>query len=87
MKIGNNILLWIWTTVIIGIASHFYLPFRIYASTTNQDDVTTIPFEMSLLYWAIGVIGGCILITLSYVGYRKYKGEKKRDKQYETKDE
>lgn len=33
-------------------------------------------------YWVIMLIGGIILIALSYVGWRKYKGEKsdhKRD--------
>ncbi|MFD0951459.1 sporulation protein YpjB [Virgibacillus natechei] len=29
-------------------------------------------------YWIAGVIAGCIVITLSYVSYRKYKGEKKK---------
>ncbi|MFC3038914.1 sporulation protein YpjB [Virgibacillus xinjiangensis] len=41
--------------------------------------------DLSILFWAVGIIGGCIALTLSYVSWRKYKGEKERNKQ-ENKD-
>ncbi|UJL48252.1 hypothetical protein KFZ58_09635 [Virgibacillus sp. NKC19-16] len=40
-----------------------------------DDKAEGIPF-----YWIAGIIGGCIVITLSYVSFRKYKGEKKKQK-------
>ncbi|MFD2045851.1 sporulation protein YpjB [Ornithinibacillus salinisoli] len=33
--------------------------------------------EMIPFYWGVFIVGGCIAITLSYVSWRKYKGEKK----------
>lgn len=36
--------------------------------------------DLSRLYWVIGLIGGLIILTLSYVSWRKYKAEKKRQK-------
>lgn len=38
-----------------------------------------IPF-----YWMIMLIGGIIIITLSYVSWRKYKGEKKNSQKRDT---
>lgn len=34
--------------------------------------------DMSLFYWLITIIGGIIAITLTYVSYRKYKGEQQK---------
>lgn len=37
--------------------------------------------------WVVAVVGGCIAVTLSYVGWRKYKGEEKsKHKQDKTVD-
>ncbi|WP_028783020.1 sporulation protein YpjB [Thalassobacillus devorans] len=33
--------------------------------------------RLDALLWTIIIVGGCILMTLSYVGYRKYQAEKK----------
>jgi len=50
-----------------------------YASNHNSEsDVELagiVPF-----YWLIMLIGGIILIALSYVGWRKYKGHKSKQK-------
>lgn len=49
-----------------------------YANTSQSNEsfaITMIPF-----YWLIMLIGGLILITLSYVSWRKYKGMKARQK-------
>lgn len=34
--------------------------------------------DMGPFYWTVGIVGGCIAITLSYVSWRKYKGEAKK---------
>lgn len=36
--------------------------------------------EMIPFYWMIFIVGGCIALTLSYVSWKKYKGEKKKEK-------
>lgn len=40
---------------------------------------------MTPFYWVIIIVGGCIAITLTYVSWRKYKGEKKKKKLKEDK--
>lgn len=46
----------------------------------------TESLQLSLFLWAVVIIGGCIIMTLIYVGYRKYKGEKERKHQKENKE-
>jgi len=36
--------------------------------------------NMTGLYWMIGLIGSCIIVTLSYVSWRKYRGERKKSR-------
>lgn len=31
-------------------------------------------------YWVIAIVGGCIAITLTYVSWRKYKADEKKEK-------
>lgn len=48
-----------------------------YAKVENREDVyisSIIPF-----YWMIMLIGGVIMVTLSYVSWRKYRGHKKNE--------
>ncbi|GGB33374.1 hypothetical protein F3157_09665 [Virgibacillus dakarensis] len=45
--------------------------------STNITDVKTTN-DMTLFYWIIAIVGGLIAITLSYVSFRKYKGEEKK---------
>ncbi|PAV29483.1 hypothetical protein CIL05_11495 [Virgibacillus profundi] len=33
---------------------------------------------MISLFWTVAIVGGCIAITLTYVSWRKYKGEQKK---------
>lgn len=40
--------------------------------TNDHYTVSIVPF-----YWMILIIGGLIIVTLSYVSWRKYKGDKK----------
>ncbi|GGJ85518.1 hypothetical protein GCM10007063_05050 [Lentibacillus kapialis] len=42
-------------------------------TANNTSGMTMTPF-----YWVVGIVGGSIAITLSYVSWRKYKGEKKK---------
>ncbi|WP_226374312.1 sporulation protein YpjB [Virgibacillus alimentarius] len=44
-------------------------------ATAPKKDSEMIPF-----YWMIIIVGGCIAFTLSYVSWRKYKGEEKKEK-------
>src|SRR5699024_2197885 len=41
-------------------------------STISQKNTEMIPF-----YWMVVIVGGCIACTLTYVSWRKYKGEEK----------
>ncbi|WP_163969845.1 sporulation protein YpjB [Oceanobacillus halotolerans] len=34
--------------------------------------------DMVPFYWLVIIVGGSIAVTLSYVGWRKYKGEQNR---------
>src|SRR5699024_1320470 len=50
---------------------------HVYAQSNNENHDTT--FLVSY-YWLILIIGGLILITLTYVSWRKYKGTIKQKK-------
>jgi len=41
--------------------------------------------EMIPFYWMILIVGSCIAVTLSYVSWRKYKGEQQRKKKNKDK--
>jgi hypothetical protein len=43
-------------------------------SHTAKKNFDIVPF-----IWTVGIVGGCIAITLSYVSWRKYKGEEKKN--------
>ena len=46
---------------------------------TDADVKTTATKnDMEPFYWTVAIVGGCIAITLSYVSWRKYKGEEKK---------
>lgn len=47
-------------------------------------EVTKETFEMVYFFLTVGIIGGVIGLTLSYVSWKKYKAEKKKQskKQY-----
>nr|WP_269635340.1 sporulation protein YpjB [Oceanobacillus manasiensis] len=51
------------------------------SATAQQTDMKA---DFSLLFWTIGIVGGCIAITLTYVSWRKYKGEEKKRKQQDN---
>lgn len=43
---------------------------------TSRESKDMVPFYFMLL-----IVGGCIAVTLSYVSWKKYKAEKKKQKQ------
>lgn len=56
----------------------------VYANVSSEYEdnaILLVPY-----YWLILIIGGLILITLSYVSWRKYKGTIKRRKNREAND-
>lgn len=48
---------------------------------TIKDDKIIHIYSLSSLYWMIGIIGGCILITLIYVSVKKYRALHKHKKE------
>jgi len=40
--------------------------------------------QFTPLFWTIAIVGGCIVITLAYVSWRKYRAEKKLKKRDKT---
>lgn len=48
------------------------------ANVQADMQVTKKNFEMIPFFWVVGIIGGCIGLTLAYVSWRKYQAEKKK---------
>lgn len=40
--------------------------------------------EMIPFYWMVTIVGGCIAVTLTYVSWRKYKAEKKKQSERDS---
>ncbi|TFJ93825.1 sporulation protein YpjB [Lentibacillus salicampi] len=53
------------------IVASAHQPLTLTAKTTSS--INMVPF-----YWMVGIVGGSIAITLSYVSWRKYRAEKKK---------
>lgn len=66
-------------TFVFGIILGVLLPIK-ETSAMHQNIVehATKSFEMQPLFWTIGIIGGCIAMTLIFVSWRKFKAEKKK---------
>lgn len=52
--------------------------------SVNAEQLTNTPlpkknFDMTPFFWAVGIVGGCIAITLTYVSWKKYKAEEKKE--------
>lgn len=39
---------------------------------------TTDRLQLGTFFWMVGIVGGCIAITLTYVSWKKYKQENHR---------
>ena len=48
------------------------------SAAADNADTSKKNFELIPFIWTVGIVGGCIAITLSYVSWRKYKGEEKK---------
>lgn len=65
---------------IIGIFIFFHSgTFSVEASSAIQEsaDSSAKNSELAPLFWTVVFVGGSIAATLSYVSWRKYKGEQK----------
>ncbi|AIF45448.1 hypothetical protein X953_10945 [Virgibacillus sp. SK37] len=72
-------LLWL-TLISIGIFFSFYF-FPLHVKAGTQLGTTVVDTQsngLGFLIWTVIIVGGCIGITLSYVSWRKYKGEKNK---------
>ncbi|TRM13281.1 hypothetical protein FH966_13115 [Lentibacillus cibarius] len=61
----------------IGICACLLLTSPIVTSAKTTA-VTTGSIKMVPFYWIVGIVGGSIAVTLTYVGWKKYKGEEKK---------
>ena len=71
----------VFTSVLIGIL--LYVQFKTTIVVHADSSMSkTVSAEVNIgtvpLVWTIAIVGGCIAITLSYVSWRKYRGEQKR---------
>ncbi|WP_231514813.1 sporulation protein YpjB [Oceanobacillus salinisoli] len=70
--------------MLIGMLFFFQLGAYTAEAKSVQEPVVSNNLDWSPFLWAVIIIGGSIGITLSYVSWRKYKGEqkyrKKKDK-------
>ncbi|HLR08121.1 MAG TPA: sporulation protein YpjB [Bacillota bacterium] len=62
----------------VGISLHMLLYDIVQAET--PETLTNKKSDIIPFYWVVGIVGGCIALTLFYVGWRKYKGEEKEEK-------
>ncbi|MFC4557372.1 sporulation protein YpjB [Virgibacillus kekensis] len=67
---------------VIGVYISFrILPIIVLADFKNSAVLLTeanTGTEMAPFYWMVIIVGGCIAATLTYVSWRKYRGEKKK---------
>lgn len=64
--------------VCIFILIHFISIDIIYANDPDHTELSKNNFDMVPFYWTVGIIGGCIALTLMYVSWRKYRAEEKK---------
>ncbi|WP_068672018.1 sporulation protein YpjB [Oceanobacillus sp. Castelsardo] len=67
-------------TLLIGIIVFQLGNHTVEASSIHESIFSINIFEWSPIIWAVVIIAGSIGITLSYVSWKKYKGEKKHSK-------
>ncbi|SES80300.1 sporulation protein YpjB [Oceanobacillus limi] len=70
----------LWGIAFIGIVLFITSGLLIQNPVYAKGDSTKENTEMMPFYWMIFIVGGCIAITLTYVSWRKYRGEKKKGK-------
>lgn len=62
--------------MVIGIIIGFSIPQTTIAEIKKQ--ATKKSMDMVAFYWVLFVVGGLIALTLTYVSWRKYRGEKQK---------
>jgi len=80
-----QLLLGIFIGIILSVSSFTSL-FEITVEAQQLQE-TSLPkkgFDMKPFFWAVGIVGGCIAITLGYVSWRKYKAEEKKSIKKDT---
>lgn len=63
-----------------------FFPIYVNAEQINDTTLSQKSFDMTPFFWAVGIVGGCIAITLAYVSWKKYKAEEKKKKKDTTVD-
>ncbi|WP_439144714.1 sporulation protein YpjB [Virgibacillus salinus] len=77
-------------STVIGVCIYFQLtktisyakqiiPVKNQIILSSNNNAEMIPF-----YWMLTIVGGCIAVTLTYVSWRKYKGEKKKQSERDS---
>lgn len=69
---------------IILIISLDIFSFTVEAEQVNETVNPKNNFDMTPFYWAVGIVGGCIAITLAYVSWKKYKAEEVKQVKKDT---
>jgi amino acid transporter len=76
-----NIFKWLLIGILLYVLIEIIIGETVNANTkqNQKGDDNMFPF-----YWLIIIVGGTIAITLSYVSWRKYRGEKEEKKNLDT---
>ncbi|MEN2766191.1 sporulation protein YpjB [Ornithinibacillus xuwenensis] len=76
-----NIFKWLLIGILLYVLIEIIIGETVNANTkqNQKGDDNMFPF-----YWLIIIVGGIIAITLSYVSWRKYRGEKEEKKNLDT---
>lgn len=73
--------------LLIGSVAVLFKPEIIFAFVLSTNDSQVLLKEhadMVPLYWTMGIIGGCIVLTLFYVSWKKFKVEKRKQVKKDT---
>ncbi|RKQ37647.1 sporulation protein YpjB [Oceanobacillus halophilus] len=73
-------------TIVVGILVFLHLGVHtVDANPVQESDVSKNNLDWVPFIWAVVIIGGSIGVTLSYVSWRKYKGEQRKLKKKKDK--
>lgn len=67
--------------IIIGIIEILFFSKNTKAKVKTETVQKSV--DMIAFYWVLFVIGGLIALTLTYVSWRKYKGEKQKQRTHD----
>ena len=78
---NSNKCIYLLLILFIGIFIFFYNGTSIAASPTAPETAknSSENTDLAPLFWTVLFVGGSIAVTLSYVSWRKYKGEAKKE--------